>query len=586
MKPKEYKVGAEDSIGNAVKSILGKSDIAVVYTTVNNQLRWEYDDGGTLPSEIEPAVSDFNKLYAEIKTSLMTPNQKETAYELLGKCLFQALNARNPAKSSVHYILVEEFLSKNQTPESTRIEQSSASQVSPSGSEIVAEVSKPKPELVLLLSGGGYRAAAFHLGVLRWLYEHKDPESGNRNQLESVTRVVGVSGGSFTAAHFYCNTVKYCNSFEDAAKGLLHFLANVDMRRELLKEERTAEQILKDLLNEDFIVRNNPRKVELEIIGTCVNSGECIVFNGEGIAAYAAGLEGDKLYRKDHASSVNVKCALAAAASSAFPPFLPPIVLKADRFPGVSSNTELKSLRDREVMDGGVRDNSGIEYALSQEWSDSERGLVIASDAGLPFDWDPGSYSNQSFGDWFRRLLRVVDIQMNRLAAIDRSRADAFKHVTIYATNDAHPNVDSRKQIFDRPLSKAIAGMAAAEQTDLVKIERPALFALVRLGYDCADRSSLREFEWNRCERDDKFWEELAKKEGEDSHFSEADLRTVLQGQSKKRVQGLLDLRSHVPKDDQRAVINWGGKIGGGLLVVGILLFGLGIAVGWRLFHH
>jgi predicted patatin/cPLA2 family phospholipase len=53
----------------------------------------------------------------------------------------------------------------------------------------------------LALSGGGFRATLFHLGVIKFLFDEK--------QLETVGLVSAVSGGSVLAAHLILNWKKY-----------------------------------------------------------------------------------------------------------------------------------------------------------------------------------------------------------------------------------------------------------------------------------------------------------------------------------------------------------------------------------------
>ena len=93
MKPSEYRVGGKDSIGLTIKSILGQSNAVVVYTTENEELRWDYNDEGTFPEKLQPAINHFDKLVAEIKTSNLSKPQRLAAYELLGKDLFRVLNS-------------------------------------------------------------------------------------------------------------------------------------------------------------------------------------------------------------------------------------------------------------------------------------------------------------------------------------------------------------------------------------------------------------------------------------------------------------------------------------------------------------
>ena len=54
------------------------------------------------------------------------------------------------------------------------------------------EAERVEPGIALCLSGGGYRAMIFHLGVLWRLYEAAS--------LKSLKRISSVSGGSITSA--------------------------------------------------------------------------------------------------------------------------------------------------------------------------------------------------------------------------------------------------------------------------------------------------------------------------------------------------------------------------------------------------
>jgi predicted acylesterase/phospholipase RssA len=56
----------------------------------------------------------------------------------------------------------------------------------------------------LALSGGGFRASLFHLGVVRRL--------AAEGRLAKVERIASVSGGSITAAHLLKNWEQYNSS--------------------------------------------------------------------------------------------------------------------------------------------------------------------------------------------------------------------------------------------------------------------------------------------------------------------------------------------------------------------------------------
>jgi Patatin-like phospholipase len=81
----------------------------------------------------------------------------------------------------------------------------------------------------LALSGGGFRATLFHLGVTRFLFEN-----GLLNQVKLVS---AVSGGSIFAAHLILNWERYTGSKEDfdaAALEVINFV-KTDIRGRVLR---------------------------------------------------------------------------------------------------------------------------------------------------------------------------------------------------------------------------------------------------------------------------------------------------------------------------------------------------------------
>ena len=71
---------------------------------------------------------------------------------------------------------------------------------------------RPPDKITLALSGGGFRATLFHLGVIKLLQATE--------MLERVKAITAVSGGSIMATHLVHNWEKYVDdaSFNDAAK--------------------------------------------------------------------------------------------------------------------------------------------------------------------------------------------------------------------------------------------------------------------------------------------------------------------------------------------------------------------------------
>src|SRR6476661_6879024 len=81
----------------------------------------------------------------------------------------------------------------------------------------------------LALSGGGFRASLYHLGLLRFLRD--------AGALSQVTHVTAVSGGSIIAAHVVLNWERYNgspNEFDAAAAEFLSFV-RLDVRNRIAR---------------------------------------------------------------------------------------------------------------------------------------------------------------------------------------------------------------------------------------------------------------------------------------------------------------------------------------------------------------
>ena len=85
------------------------------------------------------------------------------------------------------------------------------------------------PKLGLALSGGGFRATLFHLGVVRFLRD--------AGALRDVTDIAAVSGGSILAAHLVLNWDQYNGDeqrFAEAAAQIVKFV-QFDVRNHIVR---------------------------------------------------------------------------------------------------------------------------------------------------------------------------------------------------------------------------------------------------------------------------------------------------------------------------------------------------------------
>lgn len=244
----------------------------------------------------------------------------------------------------------------------------------------------------LCLSGGGYRAMLFHVGGLRRLDE--------TGWLARVTRVAAVSGGSITAGVLGLAwprldvrdgvAARFTELVEEPLLDLAGRTLDVPAVLTGLWPGRIARRVaaaydrrlfhgatLQDLPDD----ATGPRVV---LLATNLSTGALWRFS--------------RPYMRDWRSPAvpwpTLPLAHAVAASSAFPPFLSPFLLRVGG-------------RTVHLTDGGVYDNLGLEPILKR------CATVLVSDGGGTF----GEPENPA-RDWVRgtlRTLQTIDVQVRRL---------------------------------------------------------------------------------------------------------------------------------------------------------------------------
>lgn len=262
--------------------------------------------------------------------------------------------------------------------------------------------------IALCLSGGGFRAALFHLGALRRLNE-----TGVLRQLKTIS---SVSGGSIIAAHLATclqhSAERVYDDWENfVAAPFRAFTAQNIRTAALLKrgwpwhwgEPATSVRALATRYERDLTglrLRDLPAQPWFIFCATDLTYGVNWSFEKTHLGDYQVGYA---------ATPANWPVALAVAASSCFPPvFNPlPVDLSAAEFKGGKA---LRAARARhlghlELSDGGLYDNLGLEPV----WKDHQ--FVLVSDGGAPFAYE----SNFKF---HRRLLRYTEIVTEQAGAL------------------------------------------------------------------------------------------------------------------------------------------------------------------------
>jgi len=222
----------------------------------------------------------------------------------------------------------------------------------------------------LALSGGGFRATLFHLGLIRFLRD--------AGLLTQVTHITSVSGGSIMAAHLVLNWSRYTGSesdFDEAAKELLTF-TQLDIRNRILRRfplamllaivrrffsksnrKLTRAGLLEDhyqkLLYGDVSLFELPKTPKLHVLSTNLSEGCLCSFYRDGLLMGRRGE--DQRFHLAHIHTGLATVPMAVAASSAFPGFFPPLELSS-REVGVTGGEFGK----QSYTDGGVYDNLGV----------------------------------------------------------------------------------------------------------------------------------------------------------------------------------------------------------------------------------
>ena len=273
-------------------------------------------------------------------------------------------------------------------------------------------LAQPLPGMALCLSGGGYRAMLFHLGALWRLNEF--------GLLRGLVRISSVSGGSITAGILGLRWKQLKFNENNRATNLQELVVNPIRRL----ADNTIDQasIIKGLLLPRITIADEIASAYRKyLFGKATlqdlpsdNEGPRFVINATNVQdnvlwRFSKPFMGD--YRVGLIRNPKLDLAIAVAASSAFPPFLSPVVLKlkaADFDPSTKGALQVEPYTSEVFLtDGGVYDNLGLETA----WKTYE--TILVSDGG-------GGSSDQPKPkrDWLRhvyRVLHLLDTQVRSL---------------------------------------------------------------------------------------------------------------------------------------------------------------------------
>ena len=102
-------------------------------------------------------------------------------------------------------------------------------------------------EIAIALSGGGYRAAMFHLGTLSYLNHVAFPNG--KSLLDVVNTISTISGGSITGLWYMMN-YSLSNEIDKSFKTLYHILCDEDLPKSVLNSFLSKENENTSLIKE------------------------------------------------------------------------------------------------------------------------------------------------------------------------------------------------------------------------------------------------------------------------------------------------------------------------------------------------
>ena len=290
--------------------------------------------------------------------------------------------------------------------------------------------------MALALSGGGFRATVFHLGVLARLAEE--------NRLEDVGFLSTVSGGTLCAGLvFGVNGYRWPTSkeyIEQVVPEARRLLTTHDLQRAMIFRLlgtfwtilETRADDLSALIRKhwgiDKSLRDLPRHPRWMINATCHETGKNWRFERFRMGDYLFGYSDDP----------DLSLTDAMVASCGFPGLVGPLVLDTARWswyryvdeeasdagtPGDGASGRRKKQPSQpafpkvHLWDGGVYDNHGLEalHDFNTGWREGVDFLIVSDAAGRP--------SAEKYRGGARVLMRIAaDILMNQVRSL-RTRA-------------------------------------------------------------------------------------------------------------------------------------------------------------------
>lgn len=240
-------------------------------------------------------------------------------------------------------------------------------------------------EIAISLSGGGYRAAMFHLGTLSYLNRIQLPNG--KSLLDVVNTISTISGGSITGLWYMMHVCKG-EDIDTCFKNLFQILCNVDLPQSVLnsflEENNTNDSLIRETIHfydevffhgqtfgllMDSVKKNHIHHYSAN--GTDFSNGIAFRFQASRAIQntkpeFRYGFIGNAKHKIPRDIAAKIKLSEILAVSSCFPGGFEPVVFPND-FEFYKDDTIREKFRNEDsfnLMDGGIVDNQGIEPLL------------------------------------------------------------------------------------------------------------------------------------------------------------------------------------------------------------------------------
>jgi NTE family protein len=366
--------------------------------------------------------------------------------------------------------------------------------------------SKQKLKIGLTLSGGGIRAAVFHLGVLRRL--------ATENLLESITQISTVSGGSLVAAAIISRAaMRWPTSkefLEQIYPSLHRLLTSTDLYslkaigwsglfrfnfKLVYHRAAVLAQLLGDRWGLKGYLHELPEVPSLWINATCLETGKNWRFSKREMGDWRFG----RHFRPPFL------LAEAAAASAAVPYAIGALSLSLPTLGWYQTDPATRQpIRRREappsivrLWDGGVYENLGLEFLYKPGVPLTGCDFLICSDASGPLtptkqrivrSLARGQLSSPRLFDIssdqirsLRSRMLLRDIENRTIKGVLIRMGNSVRDIDIKSGRRQH------ESIYDQFQNDEEASLALLHPTDLKAVTETAFNNIARHGYEVTD---------------------------------------------------------------------------------------------------